>query len=104
MSERRASTWRADDGWHIDVRGLSPPAPLVAILRLVESIADGTPVTVHHDRDPQLLYPELAERGWSAERLAGDPGEVRLRLAAGLGDESRPVSTATGCEVCPKAG
>ena len=36
MSPPGPATWRADDGWHIDVRGLSPPAPLVAILRLVE--------------------------------------------------------------------
>jgi len=72
--------WRADDGWHIDVRGLVPPEPLVAILQLVHAIADATPVTVHHDRDPQLLYPELAQSGWRAERIAADPGEVRLRL------------------------
>ena len=75
-----APQWRDDDGLHIDVRGLAPPGPLVAILVLVESVADATPVIVHHDRDPQLLYAELAERGWSAQMLAGDSGEVRLRL------------------------
>ncbi len=72
--------WRDADGEHIDVRGLAPPAPLVAILTLVDSIGDARPVIVHHDRDPRLLYPELAERGWSAEPIAGDKGEVRLRL------------------------
>jgi hypothetical protein len=95
-----ARTWRAADAWHIDVRGLSAPAPLVAILRLVESIEDATPVIVHHDRDPQLLYPELAERGWGAQRIAGEPGEVRLKLAAGLeGDEPPPGD---GGGPCPK--
>ncbi len=71
-----------DDGcWHIDVRGLPPPQPLVAILRQVELHGhDGKPLVVHHDRDPALLYPELAERGWQAERIEGEPGEVRLRL------------------------
>ncbi|MDH5540010.1 MAG: DUF2249 domain-containing protein [Rhizobacter sp.] len=73
--------WREPDGMHIDVRGLAPPAPLVAILRLVHLQSDGTPVIVHHDRDPQLLYPELAQIGWQAERIAGAPGEVRLRLS-----------------------
>ena len=34
----------------------------------------------HLERDPVLLYPELAERGWVAERIEGDLGEVRLRL------------------------
>jgi hypothetical protein len=72
--------WRDSDGIHIEVRGLAPPAPLVAIIRLVESVLDATPVIVHHDRDPQLLYPELAERGWTAEPIQGEPGEVRLQL------------------------
>ncbi len=72
--------WSAADGVHIDVRGLPAPEPLVAILALVESVADRTPVIVHHDRDPAMLYPELAELGWTATPIDGDPGEVRLRL------------------------
>jgi hypothetical protein len=72
--------WHEDDGAHIDVRGLPAPQPLVAILRLVREVGAATAVIVHHDRDPQLLYPELAEIGWRAERIAGAPGEVRLRL------------------------
>jgi len=72
--------WREADALHIDVRGMTPPGPLVAILRLVDSLAEPVPVIVHHDRHPQLLFPELAERGWVAEVVAGDPGEVRLRL------------------------
>jgi len=75
-----ARVWREDDALHIDVRGLAPPQPLVAILRLVMSITDATPVIVHHDRDPQLLYAELADIDWQADRIAGDAGEVRLRL------------------------
>ena len=79
-----AKRWREGDAEHIDVRGLAPPAPLVEILTLVDSLAAGAVmascVIVHHDRDPKLLYPELAERGWQAEVVAGDPGEVRLRL------------------------
>jgi uncharacterized protein (DUF2249 family) len=73
--------WRDAGAEHIDVRGLAPPQPLVAILRLVRELADGgEAVIVHHDRDPLLLYPELAEIGWVAERIDGGPGEVRLRL------------------------
>ena len=75
-----ARVWRENEVLHIDVRGLAPPQPLVSILRLVMSIEDATPVIVHHDRDPQLLYPELAQIDWQAERIAGDTGEVRLRL------------------------
>jgi hypothetical protein len=73
--------WQADDGWHIDVRGLPPPQPFVAIIRLLEQLpADACTVIVHHERDPLLLYPELAERGWSAQRVPLQSDEFRLRL------------------------
>ena len=68
--------WTEADGIHIDVRGLSAPQPRV------RSIDDARAVVVgHHDRDPQLLSPELAEIGWSAEIVDGEPGEIRLRLS-----------------------
>lgn len=73
--------WQHDDTWHIDVRGLPAPQPLVQILRLVHSLDATGVVVVHHDRDPQLLYPELAQIGWHAEPMVGEPGEVRLRLS-----------------------
>jgi hypothetical protein len=77
----QAGRWTAADGIHIDVRGLAPPGPLAAIVALIESIeGDATPVIVHHERDPVMLYGELAERGWTVERVGGLPGEVRLKL------------------------
>ena len=75
-----AKRWTDANGVHIDVRGLPPPEPLVAIVALIESIRDATPVIVHHDRDPVMLYGELAERGWTAERIDTVAGEVRLKL------------------------
>lgn len=72
--------WLEADGVHVEVRGLAPPGPLVTIVRLIESLDPVQDVTVHHDRNPQLLYAELAERGWRAEPIAGEPGEFRLRL------------------------
>jgi hypothetical protein len=80
----RERRWSDADGEHIDVRGFSPPQPLVAIVRLIEDIeASGVPrvVIAHLDRDPLMLYPELAQRGWAASALPAAPGEaVRLRL------------------------
>lgn len=72
--------WKAGGATHIDVRGLSAPQPMVAILKLLQTAADGEVVVAHLDRDPRFLYPELAERGWQADPVAGDEGEVCLRL------------------------
>ena len=72
--------WAESDGAHIDVRGLRPPEPMVAILSFLRTIEGSTPVIVHHERDPRLLYAELAEIGWTAQRIDGVPGEVRLLL------------------------
>ncbi|MEO8134520.1 MAG: DUF2249 domain-containing protein [Betaproteobacteria bacterium] len=76
---RHAANWREDGDIHIDVRGLPPPGPLLAILRLIDA-GDHVAIVVHHDRDPLLLYPELAERGWTAQRIPAPDGEVQLRL------------------------
>lgn len=75
-----ARQWSEAGEPHIDVRGLAPPDPLVAILRLLRSCGDEACVIAHLDRDPVMLYPELAQIGWQAEHLEGEPGEVRLRL------------------------
>ncbi|MDA1098689.1 MAG: DUF2249 domain-containing protein [Proteobacteria bacterium] len=74
-----APRWQADDGYHIDVRGLPAPQPMLQILALLETIPAGA-VIVHHDREPIYLYPELTERGWNHELLPGAGDEVRLRL------------------------
>ena len=75
-----AMTWREDDGIHIDVRKLTPPNPLLSIIRLIESITGDQTVVVHHDREPQLLAPELAERGWHIARMASEVVNIRLWL------------------------
>ena len=77
-----ARSWTANDGLHLDVRGLQAPQPLVLILQMVQEVGPHGVLIVHHDRDPLLLYPELVQIGWWAERIPGEPGEVRLRLAA----------------------
>ena len=65
--------WDDADGVHIDVRGLACPQPLTSIVALVESLGDAAVVIVHHDRDPMLLYPELAERGCVVVPAFDDP-------------------------------
>jgi len=75
-----ARQWNETGETHIDVRGLAPPDPLVAILRLVQTLGHDARVVAHLDRDPVMLYPELAQMGWDAERVEGGPDEVVLRL------------------------
>lgn len=72
--------WVASDGAHLDVRGLKPPEPMVAILSMIDGGTEEVAFTVHLEHDPVFLYPELAERGWIATPVDADPGEVRLRL------------------------
>lgn len=72
--------WRDGSVVHIDVRGLEAPAPLVAILTLIDGGPHEGVIIVHHHRDPLYLYPELAERGWGLTRLPSPPDEVRLEL------------------------
>lgn len=74
--------WVGADGTHVDLRGLRPPEPLVRVLKLLPTIATGGALIVHLERDPVMLYPELAEAGWQAEPLPAPEGEFRLRLSA----------------------
>ena len=80
MNTPPGKAWQADDGWHVDTRGLEPPDPMVAILWHVENTPG--PIIAHMDRNPIHLYPELAERGWVGELASEAPGDTRLILRA----------------------
>lgn len=77
--------WSTPEGVHIDVRGLEPPQPMRAILRLLDLGEVESVAIVHLDREPIFLYPELDERGWNHEVVrfgdARDGDEVVLRLS-----------------------
>ena len=76
--------WQENAETHIDVRGLEPPQPMLAIIKEIERADGPATLIVHHEREPVFLYPELAERGWRHELIeidsGGESGEVRLRL------------------------
>ena len=72
--------WKAADGAHLDVRGLQPPEPMTRVLDLIDQGGLDS-LVLHHDREPVLLYPMLAERGWSCLSVEHLEGEVRIRLA-----------------------
>lgn len=64
----------------LDLRGLDPPEPMVAILGRITANPDRAAFVVRLSRDPVPLFAELAALGWSWDYLASDEGEVRLRL------------------------
>lgn len=80
VMDEGAMLWREEDGLHIDVRKLRPPQPMLAILRLIDGDAALQALVVHHERHPQYLLPELAERGWSVARVSEEFQDVRLWL------------------------
>lgn len=75
-----ARFWRQDGVAHIDVRGLEPPLPMLAVLSWIEAEKADERALVHFDREPIFLYPELSERKWAYEIVAGAPDEVLLAL------------------------
>lgn len=72
--EENSRIWRATDAVHIDVRGLDPPEPMVAILQTIDSGEVDTALVAHLDQEPIFLYPELDDRGWSHELLPSSCG------------------------------
>ena len=54
----------------IDVRGLEPPQPLEMVLEEAARLAPGQRLHVIHFREPCLLYPLLAKRGFSHSVVA----------------------------------
>ncbi|NOZ41885.1 MAG: DUF2249 domain-containing protein [Alphaproteobacteria bacterium] len=70
-----------DGALDMDLRGLMPPNPMVAVLRIIEGGGAGDSFTVWLDRDPVHLYPELAERHWRAEVVEQDSDGVRVRIS-----------------------
>lgn len=62
----------------MDLRGLMPPGPMIAIVKLIESGEGNEGFTVRLLRDPVYLYPELAERSWRAQIMQQEEDDYIL--------------------------
>jgi hypothetical protein len=71
-----ARMWRTSDAVHMDLRGLEPPEPMVAILRAIERGEIDAALVGHFDQEPIFLYPELEDRGWSHELMPSSCGSA----------------------------
>ena len=49
----------------LDNRGLEPPMPMVRTLEAYEGLQPGSALTIHNDRVPVFLFPQLLDRGAS---------------------------------------
>jgi len=67
----------------LDNRGLEPPMPMVRTLEALENMQDGDVLTIHNDRVPVYLLPQLEEQGarYSVEELPD--GSARVRIVKG---------------------
>lgn len=74
QSEEESRIWRAGEAVHLDLRGLEPPEPMLAILRAIDGGEVGITLVAHLDREPIFLYPELDDRGWNHELLESSCG------------------------------
>lgn len=65
----------------LDVRGLEPPQPMIAILEKLTELGFGAQLEVRHHREPILLYEKLEARGFAArtEKLA--EGDYLVHIA-----------------------
>lgn len=67
-------------GPHLDNRGLEPPEPMVRILEALNTLEPHAELTVDMDREPLLLYPHLAQRGFAHAIAEQADGCYLLRI------------------------
>ena len=72
----KSRIWRTADALHMDLRGLEPPEPMVAVLRAIDGGEVDTALVAQLDREPIFLYPELDDRGWTHELMPSSCGDT----------------------------
>jgi uncharacterized protein (DUF2249 family) len=75
---------------HLDVRGLEPPAPMVAILERLAELGPGAQLIVRHHREPVLLYDKLTLRGYAARTERRGEGDYVVHIAPAWAFEAGP--------------
>lgn len=80
----------------VDVRGLSPPEPMIVILERLVALGEGGRLQVLHHREPHLLYDKLEHRGYAARTTRLPDGDVLVEIAPAWsfeeGETERPAS------------
>lgn len=71
--------WR-DGLLEMDLRGLTPPNPMIAILKIIENSTGGDDFMVRLMRDPIYLHPELVSRHWRADVVEESDDGLMVRI------------------------
>lgn len=66
---------------YLDVRGSSPPEPMMRTLAALETLAPGRTLVQINSRVPQFLLPMLSERGFTWEIDDSRPDRVLVRIS-----------------------
>ncbi len=64
----------------LDNRGLEPPQPMIRTLEKLESLGAGDVLTIHNDRVPVYLLPQLLDLGASYTVDEQDDGSAIVRI------------------------
>jgi uncharacterized protein (DUF2249 family) len=64
----------------LDNRGLEPPEPLVRILEALTGLRECQQLVALMDREPLLLYPQLAGRGFAHATAEQADGSYQVRI------------------------
>lgn len=72
------STISVPEGIFLDNRGLEPPHPMVRTLEAFERLVPGQRLTIHNDRVPIYLLPQLEARGAIFEIHELPGGDARV--------------------------
>lgn len=64
----------------IDVKHMEMPMPMVTILESLESLKENEALYVNHKKVPQMLLPELEERGFKTWISDIEEGNVKLLI------------------------
>ena len=67
----------------LDLRGLTPPEPMVRILTALAALGDGDEIEAILPHAPAPLYGLLQERGAAWETIADEPGRFVLLIKKG---------------------
>lgn len=67
----------------LDNRGLQPPEPMVRTLTRLEELDPGDVLTIHNDRVPVYLFPQLLDQGARYEVEEREDGSARVRIVKG---------------------